>query len=115
MGMSLPIEPGALEPTGPESKGAAPRCVKKGLRDRNSPRCTLSQNGYGAYEGWASMASAPRGRCPLRCSPKPKTHSLETGGAKKTQPRGKGPHTKIPPDKEDFQVMKTSPCQASWK
>ena len=24
------------------------RWVKKGLRDRNSPTCTLSQNGYGA-------------------------------------------------------------------
>ena len=27
--------------------------ANRGLRDRNSPTCTLSQNGYGAWNAWA--------------------------------------------------------------
>lgn len=35
---------------------------KKGLRDRNSPRCTLSQNGYGARVDPTCLASAALSR-----------------------------------------------------
>lgn len=40
------------------------RCVTKGLRDRNSPTCTLSQNGYGA--GTDSTAYVPVHRTMFR-------------------------------------------------
>ena len=55
----------ASKPTGPEESCAPAKCAldknrtrqQKGLRDRNSPTCTLSQNGYGDN---CSQTSEPR-------------------------------------------------------
>ena len=41
---------------------------KKGLRDRNSPRCTLSQNGYGTTL-YTHLLSRTPGEISLKCVP----------------------------------------------
>ena len=53
-------------------------CDEKGLRDRNSPMCTLSQNGYGDI-GWSTkilptLAAAQKSSIPLAVlSPPPQS------------------------------------------
>ena len=46
----------------------APQMMQKGLRDRNSPYCTLSQNGYGdCYVLMSTNASSTKGCVCLSC------------------------------------------------
>ena len=40
--------------------GLGSKHVQKGLRDRNSPTCTLSQNGYGDKMSWSTSCPAKR-------------------------------------------------------
>jgi hypothetical protein len=63
--------------------------TQKGLRDRNSPICTLSQNGYGDSQGGSTAVVIATGCGTAHCN--------------------------IPSGKQDFQRMKISSCQTAWQ
>ena len=75
--------------------------MRKGLRDRNSPTCTLSQNGYG------ELCSSRRGRRLLAQGVFIKMQGRRCAGQ-----RNKAAQLENPPGTGDFQALKTSPRQA---